>query len=80
MNILIVLGIFLLVVASFTLILYYFKNQEGSCTASPFVYGAKQLEEQYGMEAYGVASLKPEANQVVPIFVFNSENISVGNG
>jgi len=67
------IGIVLLLIVGFFCVSYYFSIQNQKCMHNPFVYGAKQLEDTYGKEAYGSVAIL-DAN--FPRIYFNSENIS----
>lgn len=50
------LGLILIFLAGVFLIWYYFNLQNNECQKSPLVYGARQLEEQYGVKTSGSIS------------------------
>ena len=47
------------------------------CLASPLVYGAKQIEENYGYKFNGYGYLDVPDGYKIPIIYFNSTNISI---
>lgn len=76
-SLMILLGIIILL-AGITLIFYYYKSSVDECTSNPLSYGARQMEESYGIrfEGYGYFLID---GQQSPIIWFNSSNILIKN-
>lgn len=54
---------------------YYLNMKNDSCIANPLVYGAKQYEDNYGVETIGTLSFKVEKGNY-PTIYFNSVNVT----
>jgi len=70
------IGICFLLLTGIFCIQYYFKQTTDACISNPFVYGAKQLEEQYTVKVNGLVSFW-DLNHVR--IHFNSEEQFVEN-
>ena len=57
--------------------LYYFKVLNNQCISNPLVFGAKQMEKDYGYEFYGYGYLKVPQNYKIPQIAFNSTSFSI---
>lgn len=69
-------GMLMLLLLGIFLISYYFQNTKNDCISDPFVYGARQLEEQYDVKVNGVVTFWG-VNHVR--MYFNSEEQTVEN-
>jgi len=72
---LILFGIVIVLLSGIFLVAYFLHSRTNECIASPFVFGAKQMEEQYDLEMYGQIRFVTVANQQSPIFFFNSTDL-----
>lgn len=71
----ILLGVIILL-AGVTLIFYYYNSTIDECTSNPLSYGAKQMEEAYGMKFEGYGYFLIDGQQA-PAIWFNSSDIFV---
>jgi|TARA_Y100000296_G_scaffold45780_1_gene52465 hypothetical protein len=71
-----IFSLFIIVVALVIGTLSYYKEVVNECTSEPLVYGAKQMEELYGYKFIGTGYLITPINKELPLFVFNSNNIT----
>lgn len=71
-----ILSLFVVVVALVIGTGAFYKESVNQCTSDPLVYGAKQMEELYGYDAIGSIYLITPVNTEIPVFVFNSQNIT----
>jgi len=73
-DLLLILGVIIILLASVFVMVYYFQRQSNECLTNPLVYGAKQFTERTGKEFIGTGYfLIPNS----PIIVFNSTNIRI---
>ena len=71
-NLLLIIGIIFVLLVGIFVMLFYFSHQEQKCVTNPLIYGAKQLENQYGYEFVGSGFLKTPPNVKPPTIFFNS--------
>ena len=75
LDMVVLLGIVILLITGIFFITYYFQGKTNSCTSSPFVFGAQQLEERYDLEVSGTIYFLTKTNQHAPPLHFNSTTV-----
>ena len=75
---LLILGIVVVLLVGIFLISYYFNVQKNECIRDPFVYGSKQIEEEFDSEFTGSGTLWIKQKNVInfPVLTFNSTDSS----
>lgn len=68
---LLIFGVAIIFLVGVFIIYYYFTNQINECVSKPFVYGAKQIENQYNSHFFG-SGYVPLDNGVIYTIGFNS--------
>ena len=69
-----IIGILLLFLVGIFMMQYYFKVQINECVSNPLVFGAKQMENKFGVGFYGSGFLRVDKGQF-PSINFNSTSL-----
>lgn len=67
----------IIIIGSFFFISYYFTTMTNECLSNPLIYGAKQMEENYGYKFNGYGYLDVPQGYKISIIYFNSTNITI---
>jgi len=76
---LLIVGTLLIFFTFAVLMNYYFKVEQHKCLSEPLIYGAKQLEQEFGFKFIGSGFFRTPNNIKSPLIVFNSTSMFISN-